>query len=102
MNFLGAGKAAEVDERRTGAGGSCLEAGEGEEVDDDVDAGGGFEALPPLAAPNAARIPALLRLRHKRDEGGALAATWGPERAGRGRDDDDKEEEEGEDWEGRR
>ena len=83
-------------ELRTGAGGS-LEEDEVEEVeevdeanDDDAGGGGGGFELPPLAAPAAARIPAL---RYCVDRSEPLAATWGPERrAGRVRGEDDEED----------
>lgn len=70
---------------------------EAEEVEEDeeeeVDIDGGFDddELPPLLAPAAARIPALLRLRHGDDRGEAPPATRGPERAGRGRGDGERE-----------
>ena len=91
----------EVEERRTGAGGSLeeVEAEVEEEVDDVVlvDAAvGGFEeadGLAPLPAPAAARMPVLLRCRHRREEEETPPVTWGPERAGRGLHDDEDEDE---------
>ena len=83
----------EVDERRTGAGGSFEEEEVEEEVEEDVlvDAAGGLE-LAPLPAPAAARIPVLLRPRHRGKHKEVLPATWGPERAGTGRASDGEEE----------